>query len=250
MQDRADSHYEREELIYPALTSFVYLTGGELLIKADGRTWLCSAGHLLLIPPGMPFLVHYHEDCTGFNGGFEPSILPDLSHPVLHNGEPFLYGFWFDEAAFVAELFGMMALRAGSGRTELAGKCLDILLSMMGDGSSSSGSPVVSAFLDRIFDRGNSIPNVASCAAGLGITPSYLNKLVKASTGRTASAWIDISRLNIAKALLRKGEMAVIDVAAASGLEDQSYFARFFKRNTGMTPSQYRKLFWNSNEKS
>ena len=31
---------------------FIYLTGGEILVEADSRPYLCAAGHLLLIPDG------------------------------------------------------------------------------------------------------------------------------------------------------------------------------------------------------
>ena len=232
----------------PSLTAFVYLTGGELLAEADGRTFLCSAWHLLLIPPGMSFSVHYHESCIGFSGYFQLSVLPDPAHPLLHGGEPFLYGFWFEEAALVAELFGMMASHNAIGHHSLVGKGLDLILSIMDDGKGSGTPPLVSSFLDRVFDHSSSPSSVASYASMSGVTPSYLNKLVKASTGRTASAWIDISRLNIAKNLLSRTDMAIIDIAAATGIDDQSYFSRFFKRSTGTTPSKYRKLSKDSNE--
>ena len=48
-------------------------------------------------------------------------------------------------------------------------------------------------------------------------------------------------RISRAKRLLAGTDTPVIDVAAAVGLEDQSYFARLFKKGTGMTPSAFRK---------
>jgi len=230
------------------MTAFVYLTDGELLAEADEKAYLCSAGHLLLIPPGIPFSVHYYEGCVGFTGGFHLSLLNELSYPILHSGEPILYAFWFDEAAFVADLFKLLTSYFEKRQAGMIAKGMDMLLSMIDYGKGNSASPMVSSFLDKVFDRTRIISNVASYAEEMGISPSYLNKQVKASTGRTASAWIDISRVNLSKNLLRQAEIAVIDVAAAVGLDDQSYFARFFKRNTGMTPSQYRKVALSSYE--
>lgn len=52
------------------LISFLYLTGGELLAEIEGESSLCYAGHLLLIPPGVPFIIKYHKQCTGYFGSF------------------------------------------------------------------------------------------------------------------------------------------------------------------------------------
>jgi AraC-like DNA-binding protein len=53
--------------------------------------------------------------------------------------------------------------------------------------------------------------------------------------------WIDAVRIVRAKRLLAATSTPIIDIAAAVGLEDQSYFARFFKRETGLTPTGFRK---------
>ena len=82
--------------------------------------------------------------------------------------------------------------------------------------------------------------SVADYAQQLQVTPNYLNKTVKTHTHRTAIDWIEIARLNLAKKLLKNNEIPIADVARLSGLDDQSYFSRFFKKKTGLTPSQYR----------
>lgn len=48
-------------------------------------------------------------------------------------------------------------------------------------------------------------------------------------------------RLNEAKALLKTTTLAASAVAENCGFNDQSYFCRVFKKNTGMTPAQFRK---------
>ena len=54
-------------------------------------------------------------------------------------------------------------------------------------------------------------------------------------------AWIDIVRIQRAKRLLAHTTLPVIDIAAAVGIEDQSYFSRLFKKETELTPSAFRK---------
>lgn len=82
---------------------------------------------------------------------------------------------------------------------------------------------------------------IASYAAEIGISENYLSRLVKKATGRSVGAWIDIVRIQRAKRLLSVTEDSVIDIAASVGIEDQSYFSRLFKKETGMTPTAFRK---------
>ena len=82
---------------------------------------------------------------------------------------------------------------------------------------------------------------MAFYAVQAGISENYLSRQVKQYTGRSVGAWIDIVRIIRAKKLLTDTSVPIIDVATAVGLDDQSYFARFFKRETGLTPSDFRK---------
>ena len=221
------------------MVGFLYLADGEVLVEIEARNYLCSSGHLLLIPEGVPFAIPYYRDAVGFSGGFSPRILAE-SKILPRLVEPVQQAFWFDEGAFVGELFNMLTLSFEKDDQPFIGKALDLLLSRIRFFSVPSLPPPVSRFLDLVFD-GDRIPSTASdYAARLGLSRNYLNRLVKHATGTSAGEWIDHARLNRAKRLLRDTQLPVIDIAAAAGLDDQSYFARFFKRHTGMTPSAFR----------
>jgi AraC-like DNA-binding protein len=79
-------------------------------------------------------------------------------------------------------------------------------------------------------------------ATELNVTPNHLNKSVKATLGRSASALIDEMLILEAKILIQKSDMAVSEIAFEIGFEDVSYFARFFKKHTGFAPTEYRKM--------
>ena len=81
----------------------------------------------------------------------------------------------------------------------------------------------------------------ADYADAMGVTLNYLNRQVKRATGHPVSHWIDMARINRAKRLLKETGLPIIDVGTAVGLDDQAYFARFFRRLTGMTPTAFRK---------
>ena len=95
-------------------------------------------------------------------------------------------------------------------------------------------------FLQMVFEGRNAQFSVSEYAAQLNVTPNYLNKTVKQHTHRTAIDWIEIARINMAKMLLKDPTVPVGDIAGRVGVPDQSYFARFFKKKTGFTPSEFR----------
>lgn len=223
------------------LIGFIYVTSGEVLVESEGSPFLCQPGHLLLVPPMCPFATRYYRDAVGYMGGFQPAALPD-SAPLRFLNAPHHQAFWFDEGAFVSELFNMLAESFAKHDEVFIEKGLDLLLSRVKWGDVQSFPPAVSAFLESVFDEDRTPGTIASYAAEAGISENYLSRLVKKATGRSVGSWIDIVRISRAKRLLAGTDTPVIDVAAAVGLEDQSYFARLFKKETGMTPSAFRKI--------
>ncbi len=77
-------------------------------------------------------------------------------------------------------------------------------------------------------------------AKHLDITPNHLNKSVKAVTGKTAITILNEMSLQEAKMQLKYTGLSISDIAFQLGFEDLSYFSRFFKKTTGLTPMQYR----------
>ena len=213
------------------LVGFLYLTEGEVLAEVDGIQFLCESGHLLLIPEGRPFAIRYYADAIGYTGGFRTDLLsrPEVVLPWI---EPVQQAFWFDEAVFVGELFNMLALSFEKGDVDFLAKGIDLLVSRVKAQPKDGMPKMVSGFLESVF---------ATYAAEAFVTPGHLNRMVKKATGKSVGAWIDIARLGMAKRLLRDTELPVADVAVAVGLDDSSYFARFFKHHAGMTPIAFRK---------
>ena len=99
----------------------------------------------------------------------------------------------------------------------------------------------VNTFPKSVFNPDQIPGTIAYYAALANISENYLSRLVKQSTGRSVGAWIDIVRIQRAKRLLSSTPLSIIDIAASVGVEDQSYFSRLFKKETGLTPSAFRK---------
>ena len=82
--------------------------------------------------------------------------------------------------------------------------------------------------------------SVAFYARQLCITPKYLTTLIKRISGKSVSEWIDNYVILEAKTLLKYSNMSVQEIAYYLNFPNQSFFGSYFKRNAGMSPSQYK----------
>ena len=76
----------------------------------------------------------------------------------------------------------------------------------------------------------------------LAISMSQLNKKLNAITGYPTSTYILQVKLSNAKKLLSNESKTIGEIAAECGIYDVNYFSRVFKRHTGFTPTQFRRL--------
>lgn len=82
--------------------------------------------------------------------------------------------------------------------------------------------------------------SVGFYARQLCITPKYLTTLIKRVSGKSVSEWIDSYVIVEAKTLLKFSTRSVQEIAYYLNFPNQSFFGSYFKRNTGMSPSQYK----------
>lgn len=74
----------------------------------------------------------------------------------------------------------------------------------------------------------------------LCVTPQYLNAVIKYTKGETASSIIKRLTVLIIESQLKSSTKSIQDIAGDLNFPNASFFAKFFKRETGMTPKQYR----------
>ena len=82
--------------------------------------------------------------------------------------------------------------------------------------------------------------SVSDMAKNLHVSAGYLNKVIKSTTGKTASLYIHEKLIFEAKSYLSNTDLKVNEIAYILGFDDHSYFSRFFKKLTGYTPAGYR----------
>ncbi|MFP3596789.1 helix-turn-helix domain-containing protein [Chryseobacterium sp. SIMBA_029] len=105
----------------------------------------------------------------------------------------------------------------------------------------SANEALVFRFRKLITNQIQNLHSVKEYADLLSVSPNHLNKSIKNATGKTASEIINEALLMEAKALLSLPHLSVSEIAFTLGVDDVSYFSRFFKKHSGMSPSDYRK---------
>ena len=83
--------------------------------------------------------------------------------------------------------------------------------------------------------------SLKSICAQLNVNPSYFSTLFRKEYGCTLTEYVNRQRIDRALLYLKNSNRMVQDIAAECGFSDPNYFIRLFKRQTGMTPNQYRQ---------
>lgn len=96
----------------------------------------------------------------------------------------------------------------------------------------------VKAYMDEHFDRPLTIADLAQEAR---ISPKYFVDLFKKTYGQSAMEYLTDLRINRAKRYLRESGHKLRDIALKVGYSDEFYFSRKFKKEVGVSPSDYAK---------
>jgi AraC-like DNA-binding protein len=74
----------------------------------------------------------------------------------------------------------------------------------------------------------------------LCVTPNHLGAVIKKASGLTVMQWLNRHAIQKAKVLLRYSDLPIWEVAEHMNFANPSFFSKFFKREIGMTPAEYR----------
>jgi len=102
------------------------------------------------------------------------------------------------------------------------------------------GHIVVKKFFQLLEEHFHENLSVAQYADIMALTPNHLTQTVTQLTGKTSSQIIKSKQIIEIKRLLVHTNLSVSEIAAKMNFPDQSYFAKFFKREVGLSPLQFR----------
>ena len=82
---------------------------------------------------------------------------------------------------------------------------------------------------------------LSSLAAALGISVSLLKRVFREQIGQSVISYLTALRIGEAKRLIRQGNLTFTQIAERVGIESIYYFSNLFKKQTGMSPTEYEK---------
>jgi len=96
-------------------------------------------------------------------------------------------------------------------------------------------------FMRMLSDNYRLERSVNYYAKELFLTPKHLSSVVKEVSGKTAGEWIDNFVIFEAKSLLKSSQKNIQEIADELNFANQSFFGKYFKHYTGMSPKDYRR---------
>lgn len=95
-------------------------------------------------------------------------------------------------------------------------------------------------FINLLSEHHRTERRVDFYAEQLFLSPKHFSTVVKKVSGKTAGEWIDEYVILEAKALLKYSVMSIQEVAYFMNFPNPSFFGKYFKHHTGMSPSEYK----------
>jgi AraC-like DNA-binding protein len=215
----------------------VYIIEGEATIYVAGARRRYAAPVLLLYPPGV---VHREEHDAGswfahVVVGIAGSGLPDAVQAVPDHAD-----------RRFRQLLLWLLESTSAQQAAVSEALLGLLVAYLGDSvaapaSDESAHSRLSPALTYIAEHLTRPIRVADLADVVHVSESYLQYLFKEELAQSPIRVIMQERYQQAGHLLQESDLSIKAIALRCGFQDQRYFARFFKRMSGMTPTQYRQ---------
>ncbi len=96
-------------------------------------------------------------------------------------------------------------------------------------------------FINLVNENCKKERNVSFYADKLCLTPKYLGTIIRQITQQTVMDWIEQAVILEAKVLLKHSDLLIYQISDELNFPNPSFFSKFFKRLTGMTPLEYQK---------
>ena len=104
----------------------------------------------------------------------------------------------------------------------------------------SRGQRILQQFLDALGRKDPLPRNIKAYADHLCITPNHLSAVIREQSGRSVMDWLNAHCILRAQVLLRHTNLSIYEIADSLGFQSATFFTRFFHRETGVTPKEYR----------
>jgi len=240
----------------------LYLQKGSGYHVIDANKYEIKPPCVFFMSPGQAHKLELSNDIEGFififtadfyllNRSNQNSLIEFPFFYTIHQDNPPLLLADEKDIRFLENLFRQSIAeisRPGNYFLEMLRSILDLILNtcaarylvnenMLNKGK---GQILVKRFFHLVEENHQKNLSLSDYSEMIGVTPNHLTQTVKLLTGKTSSQIIKAKQLLEIKRLLVHTNLSVSEIANQLNFEDQSYFTKFFKRETRMTPIQYR----------
>ncbi len=240
----------------------LYLSKGSGFHVIDGNKYEIKPPCIFFMSPGQAHKIEFSHDIEGFififtaefyliNQSNQNRLIEFPFFFTIRQDNPPLLIHKNEDVKFIESLFqkGIAELnRKEKYSVELLRSLLDLILAFCSTFykteenklSKGKGHIVVKKFFQLVEENYIHNLSVSEYADKLAITPNHLTQTVNQLTGKTSSQIIKSKQILEIKRLLVHTNLSVTEIALRLNFPDQSYFTKFFKRETGFSPLQYR----------
>lgn len=240
----------------------LYLSNGSGFHIIDGNKYEIKPPCVFFMSPGQAHKIEFSHDIEGYIFIFTAEFYL-INHSNQNRLIEFPYFFTIkqdnppltiettQDVVFLESLFRKAIAEVAAGEShsvELLRSILDLILTFCSSIyktdenklSKGKGHIVVKKFYQLVEENFQLNLTVSEFADKMAITPNHLTQTVVQLTGKTSSQIIKAKQVLEIKRLLVHSSLSVTQIATRLNFQDQSYFAKFFKRETGISPLQYR----------
>jgi AraC family transcriptional regulator, transcriptional activator of pobA len=249
--------------------AFLLITGGKSVYFIDGLTFDLSAGSFYFTNPGHLKSFEIEKPLKGFILTFSESFVKQHIHADFFQLFPFL----LNETTPVMRLskdkmkeigsFWEMILLEYNGNSNYKKSILtnhlmvflyktkELLAShQVVIKASSKSQDLVNQFKATLNDnfkkmalgQHDKVLSIKEIENHLNVHPNYLSNVIKEETGRAATLWIQDRTIAEAKAMMKNTNKTISKIAFNLGFTDSTHFAKFFKKATDLSPTEFRKM--------
>jgi AraC-like DNA-binding protein len=242
----------RQVAVGRTLTEFqiVYISRGQGIFGADGKTYTVEPGSMLFLLPGMrhfyrpDYETGWQEHWVGFNGGYFTQL---VEGGILSRRRVFFTPGLRDS---ILNTFNQIIEEVRAQRPLFQLKACSGIIALISEMLASERRQVQPNYYQEIVEKTKCLMesnvygaiNVPNIAEQIGVSTSRLNEVFKTYTAMTPYQYYIHIKIHKAENILEQENISIKEVAFKLGFEDQYYFSRLFRSKTGMSPSEWKKI--------